>query len=214
MARNDLSTKKAEMDSWDALSKASTPDKRYLLGEGPAPEDEPEEDEPPRKRGRPPKEAPKQAAPATSTGDPAIGLALHEFIHDTLPQLDEEQLFELVCAIPQSAWVKEELYEGEDAQNTTMEGQVKRMLTAVRAMYNDVYINGRIKVGKDVAEAQKVFNACASAFKTITNFEQEVYTLARQQAVERATVKILRDQFPRMADAFMAALEAELGKLR
>lgn len=211
MARNEPAAKKSTgLESWDALSKAKLPDKRYLLGEGPEPEEEVEEEEKPARRpGRPAKEPPK-VEKATGEND----LELHAFIHDVLPLLDEDQLFRLVCAIPQSAWVKEELYEGEDSQNTTMEGQVKRMLTAVRAMYNDVYVNGRIKDGKDVSEAQKVFNACASAFKTITNFEQEVYTLARQQAVERATVKLLRDRYPKMAEEFIVLLGEELEKLK
>lgn len=195
MARKGSEEKKTTgLESWEDLSRAERPDKRYLLGEGPNPD------------------APPVPPVSSASEEGGSDLELHAFIHDVLPLLDSEQLFELVCAIPPEAWVKEELYEGEDAQNTTMEGQVKRMLTAVRAMYNEVYVNGRVKAGKDVAEAQKVFNACASAFKTIANFEKEVFTLSRQQAVERATVKLLKERYPHLTEEFLKLLEEELVK--
>lgn len=171
-------------DNRDDLTTNTTPDKSYLLG---------------------------------SVGeiiDAEAEEGLSEFLRKVLPHLSQDQLFRLVCAIPEEAWPKEELYDGESALDTTLEGQVRRMQTAVRAMYNKVFLNGRIRDGIDVAEAQKVFNACRDSLKNLVGIEQELYTLERMQAVETATVKILKSQFPEMVDPFLEALEKELSRSR
>ena len=52
------------------------------------------------------------------------------------------------------------------------------------------------------------------SLKNLVGIEQDLYTLERMQAVETATVKILKSQFPEMVDPFLEALEKELSRSR
>jgi hypothetical protein len=181
--------KKPAFSEWEGLGETPTEDKSFMLRD-------PE---------------PETAPPAAAGND--YGVLLHEFIHDVLPYLTADQYFELVCAIPLEHQIKDEIYEGEESGEITLHGQIRRMQTAVKAMSARVFLNGKVKHGVDVADAQKVFNACTTAFKTLISFESEIYTLERMQAVEKATVKLLKERYPHLVDEFLSGLEEELSQV-
>lgn len=184
-------TKKAAFSEWEGLGSTAPEDKSFML--------------------RDPEPAPEASSGGIEKTD--YQAQLHEFIHDVLPYLTPDQYFELVCAIPMEHQIKDEIYEGEESGEITLHGQIRRMQTAVKAMSAKVFVNGKVKHGVDIADAQKVFNACTTAFKTLISFESEIYTLERMQDVEKATVKLLKEKHPELVDEFLAGLEEELNKV-
>lgn len=183
--------KKPAFSEWEGLGNTPVEDKSFMLRD-PQPESE---------------------EPSDGVVSTDYQAQLHEFIHDVLPHLTPDQYFELVCSIPLEHQIKDEVYEGEESGEITLHGQIRRMQTAVKAMSARVFINGKVKHGVDIADAQKVFNACTTAFKTLINFESEIYTLERMQAVEKATIQLLKDKYPELIDEFLAGLEEELSKV-
>ena len=89
-----------------------------------------------------------------------------------------------------------------------MADEVNQQILAVRAMRESIMEEGRIKDGIATREVKEVIAASNTMLSALMKFHKEIINLHRMRAIEKATIKVLKDMGHE--EKFLEQLETEL----
>ena len=71
--------------------------------------------------------------------------------------------------------------------------EITMLMNTVRALREEVLVNGRIKYGVSIGEAHKVVNACGSMINTLMKHQEKAYSIERSRAVEESIISAIKE---------------------
>ena len=136
-----------------------------------------------------------------------------------VPELNERQVGALLAALHTAGKFKseEKLSEGE---GFNVAHEVSMLLATVKALREQVILNGAIKQGVSITEAQRVATTCTAMINTLMKHEQELQNMERHRSIEGAvvdTLKFVEENNPEangITDKFLTELERRLEAVR
>jgi hypothetical protein len=105
---------------------------------------------------------------------------------DQLTPRQVQDLLPLLYLLPQQE--SEPIY-GPDFD---LVAEIDRMIVVTRAMQDSIMVNGRIKQSIPTREVKETTAAANTMLTSLMKHHKEVVNLARMQAAEKATVKVLK----------------------
>ena len=129
--------------------------------------------------------------------------------------LTDSQVARLLAALHSAGKMKQG--EGDESgEDFNPAYEVAMLLKTVKALRNQVMVNGDIKHGVSIGEAHKVVTACGGMINTLMKYEEQLHNMERYRAVEGAVIDTLKDleetnpEAGPVVDRFMLNLERRL----